>query len=95
MVGIRWLTSNRVTGELTLIAPKADAGRAEDCFKRALLVARQRQTKSWELRAAMSLAGSLARPGKGPSGGQTATSGLRLVYGGIRYARTVGGEGVY
>jgi hypothetical protein len=27
----------------------------EDCFKRALLVARQQKAKSWELRVAMSL----------------------------------------
>ena len=56
MVGTRWLTSNRITGDLTLIAPKTDACRVEDCFKRALLVARQQQAKSWELRASMSLA---------------------------------------
>jgi predicted ATPase len=56
MVGVRWLTSNRVTEERTLIALKADAGRTEDCFKRALVVARQQQAKSWELRASMSLA---------------------------------------
>jgi predicted ATPase len=64
MVGIRWLTSNRVTGELTLIVPKTDAHRAEDCFKRALLVARQQQVKSRELRAAMSLAGLWRDQGK-------------------------------
>ena len=64
MAGIRWLTSNRVTGELTLIVPKTDAHRAEDCFKRALLVARQQQVKSRELRAAMSLAGLWRDQGK-------------------------------
>jgi hypothetical protein len=40
---------------LTMVAPKADAGTAEDCFKHALVVGRQQQAK-WELRAAMSLA---------------------------------------
>jgi predicted ATPase len=33
-----------------------DAGKAEAYFERALAVARQQQAKSWELRAAMSLA---------------------------------------
>ena len=94
MVGIRWLTSNRLTGELTLIAPKTDARRAEDCFKRALLVARQQQVKSRELRAAMSLAGLWRDQGKVQQAGKLLPPVLRLVYGGIRYARSVGGEGV-
>jgi predicted ATPase len=33
-----------------------DAAKAQAYFERALAVARQQQTKSWELRAAMSLA---------------------------------------
>jgi predicted ATPase len=47
---------NRVAGELTLIGAKLDPQKAEPCFERALAVARQQQAKSWELRAAMSLA---------------------------------------
>jgi predicted ATPase len=47
---------NRVAGELTLIGAKLDPQKAELCFERALAVARQQQAKSWELRAAMSLA---------------------------------------
>jgi predicted ATPase len=31
-------------------------GKAETCFERALVVARQQQAKSWELRAATSMA---------------------------------------
>jgi predicted ATPase len=47
---------NRVAGEIALLSPKPDAAKAEDYLQRALLVARQQQAKSWELRAAMSLA---------------------------------------
>ena len=47
---------NRVAGEIRLLGPKANAAQAEQCFERALAVARQQQARSWELRAAMSLA---------------------------------------
>jgi class 3 adenylate cyclase len=41
---------------LTLMSPELDAAKAEAHFERALAVARQQQAKSWELRAAMSMA---------------------------------------
>ena len=41
-----------------------DAAKAKAYFERALAVARQQQAKSWELRAAMSMARLLARSGK-------------------------------
>ena len=47
---------NRVAGELALTMPEPDEAKAETYFERALSVARQQQAKSWELRAAMSLA---------------------------------------
>jgi predicted ATPase len=47
---------NRIGGEITLRDPKPDAMKAEAYFERALSVARQQQAKSWELRAAMSMA---------------------------------------
>ena len=47
---------NRVAGEIALMSPERDAARAEAYFERALAVARQQQAKSWELRAAMSMA---------------------------------------
>ena len=47
---------NRVAGEIALKSPEPDAAKAEIYFERALAVARQQQAKSWELRAAMSLA---------------------------------------
>jgi predicted ATPase len=39
-----------------LLAPKKDSAKAQKYFERAFAVARQQQAKSWELRAAMSLA---------------------------------------
>ena len=47
---------NRIAGEIALNSPDPDAARAEAYFERALAFARQQQAKSWELRAAMSLA---------------------------------------
>jgi class 3 adenylate cyclase/tetratricopeptide (TPR) repeat protein len=47
---------NRIAGEITLLSPEPDAPKAEAYFERALAVARGQQAKSWELRAAMSLA---------------------------------------
>jgi len=47
---------NRIAGEVALKSPAPDTEKAEKYFDRALAVARQQQTKSWELRAAMSLA---------------------------------------
>ena len=47
---------NRVAGEVALKSPERDASKAEAYFEQALAVARQQQAKSWELRAAMSLA---------------------------------------
>ena len=46
----------RVAGEIALMSPEPDAAKAQAYFERALAVARQQQAKSWELRAAMSLA---------------------------------------
>jgi predicted ATPase len=45
-----------VAGEIALMSPEPDAARAEEYFQRALAVARKQQAKSWELRAAMSMA---------------------------------------
>jgi predicted ATPase len=47
---------NRVAGEIALMSPEPDAAKAEAYFKRALSVARAQEAKSWELRAAMSMA---------------------------------------
>jgi predicted ATPase len=47
---------HRVAGEIALKSPDPDAAKAEAYFERALSVARAQQAKSWELRAATSLA---------------------------------------
>jgi class 3 adenylate cyclase/predicted ATPase len=56
--GERWLEAevNRTAGEIALLLPKPDAEKAEAYFERALAVARKQQAKSWELRAAISIA---------------------------------------
>jgi predicted ATPase len=38
------------------MCPEPDAAKVEACLERALAVARKQQAKSWELRAAMSMA---------------------------------------
>jgi len=54
----RWCEAevNRTAGEIELLSSNPDAAKAEAYFERALAVARQQQAKSWELRAAMSMA---------------------------------------
>jgi predicted ATPase len=46
----------RIAGDIALKSPWPDTAKAEANFERALTIARQQQTKSWELRAAMSMA---------------------------------------
>jgi predicted ATPase len=45
-----------MAGEIALKSPGSDATKAQAYFERALTVARAQQAKSWELRAAMSMA---------------------------------------
>jgi predicted ATPase len=54
----RWCEAevHRIAGEIALMSPEPDAAKAEAYFERALAVARAQQAKSWELRAAMSMA---------------------------------------
>ena len=47
---------NRTAGEIALLWSEPDVAKAQAYFERALAVARQQQAKSWELRAAMSMA---------------------------------------
>jgi predicted ATPase len=56
---------HRIAGEIALMSPKRDAAKAEACFERALAVARAQQAKSWELRAATSIARLWRDQGKG------------------------------
>ena len=54
----RWLEAEvlRTAGEIALLSTEPETVKAEGYFNRALEVARKRQAKSWELRAAMSMA---------------------------------------
>ena len=56
--GERWHEAeiNRIAGEIALLMPQSDAAKAQEYFERALSVARKQQAKSFELRAATSLA---------------------------------------
>ena len=75
----RWFEAevNRIAGEIALMSPQPDAAKAEAYFERALAVARKQQAKSWELRAAMSLARLWRDQGKA----QQARELLAPVYG--------------
>jgi predicted ATPase len=54
----------RLQGVLRLHQVVADAVQAEACFQQALTIARRQQAKSWELRAATSLARLWQQQGK-------------------------------
>ena len=47
---------HRTTGEIALLSPEPDAAKAQVYFERALAVAQSQQARSFELRAATSLA---------------------------------------
>jgi predicted ATPase len=55
---------NRLEGELLLAAEKRDETRAEASFRKAIAIARAREARYFELRAATSLAHLLARQGR-------------------------------
>ena len=55
---------HRVAGEISLMSPAPNAVKAEAYFERALTVARKQQSKSWELRAAVSMARLWREQGK-------------------------------
>ena len=75
----RWIEAevHRVAGEIALTSPEPDAMKAHSYFERALAVARQQQAKSWELRAATSMARLWRDQGKS----QQARELLAPVYG--------------
>jgi predicted ATPase len=54
----RWFEAeaNRIAGQIALLSPEPNAAKAQGYFERALQIARQQQAKSWELRAAISMA---------------------------------------
>ncbi|MGH1570713.1 AAA family ATPase [Methylobacterium sp. P31] len=54
----RWYEAelHRLTGQLKLACPNVDVVAAEECFGRALRVARKQEARLWELRSTVSLA---------------------------------------
>jgi predicted ATPase len=62
----RWwqAETNRIAGEIALRSSEPDEEKAQAYFERALLVAREQQTKSLELRTAMSMARLWRNQGK-------------------------------
>ena len=75
----RWFEAdlNRIAGEVMRRSPESDATKVEAYFERALAIAHQQQAKSWELRAAMSMARLWRDQGKS----QQARELLAPVYG--------------
>jgi class 3 adenylate cyclase/predicted ATPase len=67
----------RTAGDIALMSTEPDTAKAEAYFQRALAVARAQQAKSWELRAAMSMARLWGGQGKR----DTARDLLAPVYG--------------
>jgi predicted ATPase len=64
--GERWWEAelHRLKGELLLIQSSDNRAEAASCFQQALTLARHQQAKSWELRAATSLARLWRQQGK-------------------------------
>ena len=56
--GERWCEAevHRTAGEIELMSPERDTAKAQTHFERALEIARAQHARSWELRAATSLA---------------------------------------
>ena len=78
----RWAYAevHRVAGEIALHSPEPDALKAEAYFERALAVARKQQAKSWELRAAMSMARLWRDQGKRHEARELLAPNLRMVH---------------
>jgi predicted ATPase len=77
--GERWYEAEvlRVGGEIAMMSPEPNLAKAEAYFERALVVARDQRAKSWELRAAT----SMARLWHGQGKRQQARDLLAPVYG--------------
>jgi predicted ATPase len=73
--GERWCEAevHRTAGEIALKSPHPDLAKAEAYFESALAVAHEQQAKSWELRAAMSMARLWRDQGKSQQAGDLLT----------------------
>ena len=85
----RWCEADihRIAGEIALASPEPDAAKAEAYFERALTIARGQKAKSWELRAAMSMARLWRDQGKRQQARDLLAPVLRLVHRRLRHAR--------
>ena len=83
----------RIAGEVELLSSETDAEIAQGYFERALEVARQQQAKVLGTPRRHEPRTPLARPGQAAASARTACSGVRVVYGGFRHARSEGSEG--
>jgi predicted ATPase len=86
----RWFEAeaNCIAGQITLLSPEPNAAKAQAYFERALKIARQQKAKSWELRAATSMARLWSDPGQARAGSRSSCSDLWLVHRGLRHARS-------
>jgi hypothetical protein len=91
--GERWFAAelNRHKGQLLLRQGHAEA--AEELYCKALSIAKEQEAKLWELRAAVSLARALPRPGPPFRSPRSSRADPRLVHRGFRHARPQRGEG--
>ncbi len=77
---------HRLIGDLLLRRNPSAPDRAEVSYRRAIERARSQEAKSWELRAATSLARLVARSRQARRGARAAGADLRLVHRGLRHA---------
>ena len=83
---------HRIAGAIALKSVAPDTAKAEKHFERALRVAHEQQAEVIRTTRRNKPCAPLARPGQDAASSRTARSGLRLVYGGFRHARSEGGE---
>ena len=62
----RWFEAeaNRIAGQIILLSREPNTAKAQAYFERALQIGRRQQAKSWELRAAISMARLWSDQGK-------------------------------
>ena len=84
---------HRLAGEIALLSPSSDVTEAQAHFEHAISTTRQQRAKSWELRAAMSMAYGLWRSqGKTQVSANSSRRSLCWFTGWVRYARSEGGD---
>ena len=85
---VGWAEVHRIAGEIALMSPEPDAAKAEAYLERALAVARKQQAKSWELRAAISVARLWRDQGKPQQAREVLAPVYGLLHRRVRHARS-------